>query len=165
MRHAKSGWDDPALDDKQRPLNRRGIRDAPRMGQYMLSADLVPDLVLCSDAVRTRETLQLAMAGWPQPWPPVRYEAALYLAVPGALIACVQQVDRQVESCLLIAHNPGVHGLALALSGEGDRRALGELAMGFATGALAVVDMDIDDWRDVAPHIGRLRSFMYPKAL
>ena len=165
MRHAKSGWDDPTLDDHERPLNRRGTRDAPRMAKYMASSDLVPDRVLCSDAVRTRATLALLLAEWKAPPPRISYEARLYLAEPPALMEAIHRLDREVQRCLVLAHNPGVHALTLGLCGGGDRRALADAATRFPTSALAVIDLEIDAWTEIRPGSGRLRTFIYPKAL
>lgn len=165
MRHAKSAWDDPSLDDHQRTLNRKGVKDAPRMGRFIASKGLLPDRVLCSDSVRTRATLALLLAEWPDPPPLITFEPGLYLAEPPVLKEAIRHLDASVKRCLLLAHNPGVHGLALGLSGGGDKRALADVATQFPTSGLAVIDFDGDDWSRTFPGSGRLRMFMYPKAL
>ena len=165
MRHAKSGWDDPTLDDHERPLNRRGTRDAPRMARYMAAAGLVPDVVLCSDAVRTRATMALLLAEWPGSAPSVSYEAGLYLAEPAAIMEAVRGLAKSVRRCLVLAHNPGIHALALGLAGGGNRNVLSDVAARFPTSALAVIDLDTGDWKTIESGSGRLRAFVYPKVL
>jgi phosphohistidine phosphatase len=126
LRHAKSSWDDDA-DDHERPLNKRG-RDAAR-----LVADALPkaigglDLVLCSSALRTRETAELALAGFGKTLP-VLYEDGLYLASRTKLMQRVRRLDERAASVMVIGHNPGLHELALALAAPGstDAQALAD---------------------------------------
>jgi phosphohistidine phosphatase len=165
MRHAKSGWDDPTLDDHERPINRRGTRDASRMARYMAGAGLIPDVVVCSDAVRTRATLTLLLAEWPGPAPAITYDANLYLAEPAGIMVAVGHLDAVAHRCLVLAHNPGIHALTLGLTGSGDRKAVAGVATRFPTSALAVIDLDVDDWKAIKPGSGRLRAFVYPKVL
>ncbi len=165
MRHAKSGWDDPTLGDHERPLNRRGTRDAPRIGRYLATAGLIPEAVLCSDAVRTRATLTLLLAEWPAPPPTISYDPGLYLAEPAAIIEALRRVDPAVQRCMVLAHNPGVHALTLGLTGSGDRRALAEVATRFPTSAVAVIELETDRWSAIKAGAGRLSAFVYPKAL
>lgn len=165
LRHAKSSWDATGLDDHERPLNKRGVRDAPVMGAYIAKHDLNPDLVLCSDAVRTRATLTLLLPALGAPSPAVRYEPRLYLAEPAAIVEVLHRVDPKVERCLVVGHNPGMHALALGLVGDGDRKDLSALAMKFPTACLAVIDFDDVPWKGLKPGTGRLRAFVSPKLL
>ena len=119
LRHAKSSWDDSSLDDYERPLNKRGEAAAPRMGAFMAQHGLAPDLVLCSSAVRARQTLELVLphlADRPQ----VVYEDGFYLAAPSAMLARLQKVDAKARHVLIVGHDPGMQGLALELAGDGD---------------------------------------------
>ena len=127
LRHAKSNWDDPSLKDFERPLSKRGENAAPRVGAYMAVQGLAPDLVLCSPAVRARQTLGLVLprlAGGPT----VVYEENFYLAAPSVLLARVRKVEAKVRHILIVGHDPGMQGLALELSGAGGADALQALA-------------------------------------
>ena len=132
LRHAKSSWDDDA-DDYERPLNRRGRTAARLVGDSLPQALAGLDLVLCSSALRTRETAELALAGFAEP-PQVLYEDGLYLASRARLMQRLRRVDERVAALLLIGHNPGLHELAMALA-EPDAPAAQALAEGkFPTG-------------------------------
>lgn len=165
LRHAKSAWDLAGLDDHERPLNKRGVRDAPVMGTFIASHDLRPDLILCSDAVRARATLTLALQAMGQPSPTVRYEPRLYLAEPAAIVEVLSRVEPQVARCMVVGHNPGMHALALGLVGDGDRKDIADLAMKFPTAGLAVIDFEDRAWDGIKPATGRLRTFVAPKLL
>ncbi len=165
LRHAKSSWDDAGLGDHERPLAERGARDAPRIGAWMAEAGLVPDVVLCSDAVRTRATLALVLSALPAPPAEIRTEPALYLAGPETIKAHIRAVDG-ARSILVIAHNPGMHALALELTGGGDEDAVARLAMKYPTAALAVLTFETSrTWRDIGPGRGQLRHFITPRTL
>lgn len=166
LRHAKSSWDDRDLDDHERPLNARGTRDAQRMGTYLREQGFRPDLVLCSDAVRTRETLSLVLAALGGAAPRTAFEPRLYLADPPGMLEVLARVDAGVQSCLLIGHNPGVHALAVELAGAGSREDLWELATKFPTGGLAIIDFPAGaEWKRLETGSGTLRVFVSPKRL
>jgi|SRR5215469_6461240 len=114
LRHAKSSWDDDA-DDHQRPLNKRGREAARLIGESLPKAIGALDLVLCSSALRTRETAELALAGF-RPKPRVLYEDTLYLATEEALIERLRELDESADAVMVIGHNPGLHELAVALA-------------------------------------------------
>ncbi|HXF54451.1 MAG TPA: histidine phosphatase family protein [Hyphomicrobiaceae bacterium] len=165
LRHAKSSWSDPELDDHERPLAKRGIKDAPRIGRFMAAAKLVPDLVLCSGAVRTRATLTLVLAELPHTPAEILYEEDLYLAAPAAMLARLSKVKLPARHVLMVGHNPGLQALALELTGEGARKGLAGLAGKFPTGALAVIDFDLGSWSALRAASGRLRLFVTPRRL
>jgi phosphohistidine phosphatase len=132
LRHAKSSWDDGA-DDHERPLNKRGRAAALLVGETLPQAIGALDLVLCSSALRTRETAELALARFKKT-PRVLYEDGLYLASQTRLLRRLQQLDESAGSVLVIGHNPGLHELAVALAAL-DSSDCGELADGkFPTG-------------------------------
>jgi phosphohistidine phosphatase len=114
LRHAKSDRDQP-VDDKERHLNRRGREAARHVGESLPEAIGPLDLVLCSSALRTRETAELALACYRSP-PPVRYEDALYLAGAAALLRRLRRLDETEGTVLVIGHNPGLHELAAMLA-------------------------------------------------
>jgi phosphohistidine phosphatase len=148
LRHAKSSWDDPDLADHDRPLSGRGRRAADAIGRHMRAHGIEPELVLCSSSTRTRETL--ARIGLE-----ATIERELYGATANELIARLREVPPSIGSVLVIGHNPGVHDLALALTGEpGDK---------YPTGALATID--VDEWSTIAPGSGRMIDFIRPREL
>src|SRR5215510_2210381 len=119
LRHAKSSWDDASIEDFDRPLAPRGEEAAPRMGAYMAAQGIEPELILCSPATRARQTLSLVLpklAGQPS----IEFEDGLYLASASALLARIRQVRGKTQSLMLVGHDPGLHSLAVELSGRGD---------------------------------------------
>ena len=164
LRHAKSSWDDASLKDFDRPLSERGETAAPRMGAYMAAQGLAPELVLCSPAVRARQTLDLVLphlaAG-----PTVVYEDRFYLAAPSVMLARVRKIEAKVRHVLIVGHDPGMQGLALELAGTGDAETLRSLGRKFPTGALAVIRFNARDWSRIGPSKGRLELFATPKTL
>lgn len=165
LRHAKSSWSGTPLEDFERPLSRRGEKAAPRMGAFMARRGLAPDLILCSPAVRARQTLELVLPRLKRK-PEVVYDEALYLASPGAMLKRIRKVGGEVSHAMLVGHNPGLEELVLELAGsaavEDDIAALGDK---MPTAALAVLLFDGDLWSRVKRGTGRLDLFMTPKRL
>ena len=160
LRHAKSSWDDPTLADHDRPLAPRGRRDAKLIAKHLRGAGGDPELVLCSSAVRTRETLELlrpALAG-----ATVMVEEELYGASSDDLLARVRLVPDPVASVLLIGHNPGLHELALWLATAGEE--LERLELKFPTAALATLVL-ATTWSRLAPAGATLEAYVVPKQL
>lgn len=152
MRHAKSGWEDPALSDHDRPLNRRGRLAAALMGAWLVEDGLTPDRALVSSAARTVET-------WRRMGAPCEAEVreALYLAPAAGLIEAARRGGGEADTLLILAHQPGMQGAAETLTSRG-------AVPSFPTGAAAVVTFD-GDWEDLAPGAGRLKTFAAPKLL
>ena len=163
FRHAKSAWVNPGLGDFGRSLAPRGEQAAPRMGAYMEREGLLPDLVLCSTAVRTRQTLELAQAEWKSP-PDIRYEAGLYGAGPGEMLRFIHALPARCRHAMLVGHNPGIHSLAKMLCGDGEADAMGALKMKFPTAALAVIEFE-GGWGAIAQGAGYLQRFVVPREL
>jgi phosphohistidine phosphatase len=164
LRHAKSSWDDSSLDDHERPLNKRGEASAPRMGEFMALHGLHPDLVLCSSAVRARQTLDLVLPRL-SVRPQVIYEDSFYLAAPSLMLARLNKIDAHLKHVMIVGHDPGLQGLALDLTGDGDPKLLQALAAKFPTAGLAVVRFRSRTWSKVAAGTGRLELFVTPKSL
>ena len=156
LRHAKSSWDDPGLDDHERPLAPRGRRALKILSEYLGEASIRPDLVLCSSARRTRETLEGIELGGRH-----LIESGLYGAGPGALLGRLKEIPGEVSSAMLIGHNPAVHLLILRLAGAGD---LAEVQRKFPTGALATLSFECG-WAELGPGRARLTGFVRPKQL
>jgi phosphohistidine phosphatase len=163
LRHAKSSWDDPALADDERPLAPRGRRAAARMAEHISRAELRPALVLCSPARRTRETLDLVAPALGDV--PIRIEPALYGAGEQDLLRSLRALPDKASSVLFVGHNPGLHDLALALAGAGDRAALARLRAKMPTAALATLTSERSRWRDLRRGAAALVEFVVPRDL
>lgn len=163
LRHAKSSWDDPSLDDFERPLNARGHDAAPLMGQTLAKLDFHPDIVLCSPSRRTRETwLHVSQAMRPST-PAVVFDEQLYLASALDLLLMVRSLDAGSPRVLVIGHNPGLHGFALTIAGAGSEGDRSRLEDKFPTAGFALFAVDAQAWADVGPGNGRLVTFITPK--
>jgi phosphohistidine phosphatase len=164
LRHGKSSWDDASIQDFDRPLAPRGEEAAPRMGAYMAAQGIEPELILCSPAARARQTLALVLpklAGQPS----VEFEDGLYLASSSALLARIRKVRANTHRLMIVGHDPGMHGLAVELSGRGSTEDLNRLANKFPTAGLAVITFRLTQWSQVKPKAGRLDLFMAPRRL
>ncbi len=116
LRHAKSSWSDSSLDDHDRPLNKRGKRDAPRMARFIVDSGWVPDIIISSTAARARATA-LAVAEACDWSPKLSLQRDLYLASPSDYLAALEEVPPQAARVLMVGHNPGIEELADQLSG------------------------------------------------
>jgi phosphohistidine phosphatase len=157
IRHAKSSWADPDLDDHERPLNARGRRAATLVGRHLHEAGLEPDVVLCSSATRARQTLEsLDLPSATE----VVVEDQLYGASASELLARLRTVPAAVGSVLVLGHNPGVEELARML--VDDDRAL---PAKFPTAAVADLRLPTRRWNELETHTGRLEGFVIPRML
>ena len=164
LRHAKSAWDDPALDDFARPLSPRGRKACRRIARHMAERGIRPGLVLCSPATRTRQTWE-RLEKRIEPETRVRFEPSLYLADPAALLALVRAVPNACREVLLIGHNPGLEELAQRLAGTAAGDSLSRLSAKYPTGALAEITFPIRTWAQLTPGSGFLASFVTPVQL
>lgn len=161
LRHAKSSWDDPGLEDHDRPLAPRGYRAARVMADHLRQQRIEPDLVLCSSALRTRQTLEELEPAF-GPDVEISIEAQLYGASKQDLLQRLNAVRPEVGSVLVIGHNPSVHGLATMLAGSGTQ--LGRLEEKFPTAALCVLSFE-GGWDGLAAQGADLVSLVRPKEL
>jgi len=164
FRHAKSSWDFPELDDFDRPLAKRGQKAAPQMADFLAERDLVPDHVICSAALRTRETLELVLAQWTTQ-PTADYAKALYETGVETLLSIAHDAPSAARHVMIVGHNPGLEDFAAHMIGGGDRKARHALASKFPTAALAVITFDVEKWADIQPGKGTLDLFATPKQL
>jgi len=163
LRHAKSVPEDDGTGDHLRQLNRKGREDARLVGASLPAALGALDLVLCSTALRTRETASLVLAGFAGP-PPVAFEDGLYLASVPELLRRLRRLDEGTRNVLLIGHNPGLHELALALAAAGSP-SYAALADGkFPTAARASFAIDTG-WAELGRSRHTLRDYVTPKSL
>jgi phosphohistidine phosphatase len=185
LRHGKSSWEDPELPDHERPLARRGVRDGLRMAKHLRLLGPAPELVLCSTARRTAQTLELLLDAWTSPdlhpephvqqsgeeekseeetWKPpsrdkVEYEHGLYLTGCGVLLQRLRDLPPTIDRILLVGHNPDMQELALLLAGKGKSRKLRRLQKKFPTAACAVLTFDLEQWSSLVPSAGTLIHF------
>ncbi len=162
LRHAKSDWGDPTLDDFDRPLAARGKRAAPLIGKWLAKKKWCPDLVICSSAQRARETLDLVLPALPSE-PEVRYLKSLYLASPSAMIRILQRQPEETRSIMLVAHNPGMENLARYLAAEARGPAMDDMSEKFPTAALA--HFKLPAWKTLGEEGAELRNFVKPRDL
>jgi len=159
IRHAKSGWDDPWLDDHDRPLNERGRQSAPRIGAWLARHHAAPDAVLCSTALRTRETwdgIASELTHTPRPV----YTRWLYHAAPMDMLTAIR--DSDAERLAVVAHNPGIGSLAWSLCAEPPRHPKFGL---YPTGATLILSFDVDHMSDITAGEGRVSGFAVPREL
>jgi phosphohistidine phosphatase len=139
LRHAKSSWNDPALDDHERPLNERGSRDGPRIGELLREYGLIPDIVISSDALRAQLTAQ-AVAEAARYAGEILLDRRLYIASAADIILLLRTVRENAEKIMIVGHNPGLEELVEQLTGE---------RQDLPTAALAQIVLPIDRWRDL----------------
>jgi phosphohistidine phosphatase len=161
LRHAKSSWDDPTLADHDRPLASRGRRASRIVAEHLRGQAIAPSLVLCSSSSRTRETLALISAGFDEEGE-VQIEERLYATAAGDLLARLHEVEPDVDSVMLIGHNPALQELALSLAGKGVQ--LERLRDNFPTAALATLVFPAG-WRQLGPGVAELVAFVRPREL
>jgi phosphohistidine phosphatase len=158
LRHAKSSWGDPTLADHDRPLAPRGRRATKAIRKHLEKNAVEIDLVLCSPARRTRETLERIEAALGRA--AVELDPALYAAGEEALLERLREVPDEIGSALLIGHNPGLHDLVVRLAPDAPR-----LREKFPTGALAKLELDSTSWRDLDRAESRLVDYVVPREL
>lgn len=162
LRHAKSDRT-PGVADLDRPLNPRGRRNAPRMGEYLAAEGLRPDALVVSPSLRTRQTWEAVQGALKGPEP--EFVTAIYEAPEAALLAVARATSDTAASLLMIGHNPGLQDLALRLVGSGDKTGRRRLAVEFPTATVAVIDFEGESWSAIGPGAGRLERFVAPKDL
>jgi phosphohistidine phosphatase len=163
LRHAKSDWPDVA--DHDRPLAKRGKRDAPAVGRWLGESGYRPDAVVCSTAQRARQTWELVATGLAEAGPEgsglpvIRYEPRVYEATVLGLLMLVREFPDAWRTALVIGHNPGIEGLAHGLVSPDDGP-----PQAFPTAAVAVLGLT-GPWAEAAPGEARLLAFTVPAEL
>jgi phosphohistidine phosphatase len=155
LRHAKSSWKDTSLSDFDRPLKDRGRKAAKRIGKHLANEKLNDPLVICSPAVRTRETSEILLKHADLDVE-VRFDERIYEASLRDLLQVVSEIPGEKNVVLLIGHNPGFEELLAFMTGEFRR---------MPTCALAKINFDAESWRDIKEHAGTLAWFVTPKEL
>ncbi|CAN5419388.1 phosphohistidine phosphatase SixA [soil metagenome] len=153
LRHAKSSWEDSTLSDFERPLNERGQKTAPFMGELMARLGFDPYVILSSPAARTRETASLIKKAGKFD-AEIMCEHRIYEASPKTLRQVLSELNDAYQSVLLIGHNPGIEGFIRLLTGEVES---------MPTAALAVIEINTDNWDLVDEGRGTLQQIYRPK--
>lgn len=168
LRHAKTETDAPSGRDQDRRLDDRGHRDAAEIGAWLGRHPPFPDLVQVSPAVRARQTWELVREAMKEHAPPpeVEFLPELYGADPAQMLRTIRIASvTDPKRLMVVGHNPGMHELALMLTGGGDKAARKALADNLPTSGLAILDFAAHDWNEVALHRGKLVLFVSPKLL
>lgn len=163
LRHAKSSWADNALADHDRPLAPRGKRATRVLARHLADARIRPALVLCSTAVRARQTLEGVASSLGEEVD-VWEEENLYGAGSGELLRRLRRLPPAVPSVMVVAHNPGLENLATELIDSGDQASIARLHEKFPTGALATLLIP-GEWKALAKGRATLTAYVVPKDL
>jgi phosphohistidine phosphatase len=161
LRHAKSSWDDPDLADHERPLAPRGRKAGRRLAEWIDEHDLRPELVVCSSAVRARQTLELVLPALGDP--DVTYEDGVYHGWTDDLLARVRALGNDTGSALVVGHNPALQNLCLLLAVPSPERE--RIAEKLPTGALVSFEIDAASWADVGEGEARVVDLVLPREL
>jgi phosphohistidine phosphatase len=153
LRHAKSSWDDRAIADFDRPLNDRGRRAAPFMGELIRKRGLVPQAIVSSPALRARETAEAAAAAAGYSGV-ILFDASVYEASPNDLRKIIAGFDNSWSAAMLVGHNPGMEGIVYYLTGHVEP---------MPTAALAIIELEIDKWAELDEGMGRLDTVIRPR--
>jgi len=141
MRHAKSSWKEKDIPDQERPLNKRGRKDAPQMGKLLKEKELIPNVILCSSAKRTVSTAEDVMDKADIKKKTLRLLDSFYLAEPDVYLKELCELPDDIEKVLVIGHNPGLEGLLQILSGRIES---------LPTSAIAYLSVPIKSWKDLS---------------
>ncbi len=163
LRHGKADKHS-AGGDRERPLTKRGIEDSRRMGGFLFSQGIAPDLGVASNARRAKQTLELALEAFPAHVTHL-IDNSIYLASVEHLLDTLRKGPEKVSTLLVVGHNPGFADLAVALAGSGDPEELENMRIKFPPAALAILDFDADCWSNVAQGAGRLYRYVTPDDL
>ena len=155
VRHAKSSWKYPNLDDFERPLNKRGRKNAPFMGQLLKKLKVTPDLIISSPANRAATTARIIAAKINFALENIRYSETIYEFSEGTLIQVVKHIDDGVAKAMVVGHNPGLNGLANYL---GDQS-----ISNIPTAGIYCLDLNIASWTKIRENCAKLKFFEFPK--
>ncbi|MFT5619255.1 MAG: phosphohistidine phosphatase [Arenicella sp.] len=156
FRHAKSCWEDASLDDFDRPLNKRGKRDAPMMAKRLLEKEILPDLILSSSAKRAGKTARKVAKGIGYPKKEIEYKRAIYDSDEEDLLQLINSISDTYESIMLFGHNPEFTGFANELTNE--------VIDNIPTSGVVCIEFDVENWAEIEMGKGKLLFFDYPKS-
>lgn len=155
VRHAKSSWDYPGLTDFERPLNKRGHRDAPLMGNLLKEKNIIPDLIISSPATRAITTARYFADSMEYPLEKINTDERLYEAGPLDITNVISEVDDSVNFLMIVSHNPGLTEVADQLTGK--------IIENIVTSAIFSIDFDTDSWSKANKKNANIGFYEYPK--
>jgi phosphohistidine phosphatase len=155
VRHAKSSWKYPSLDDFERPLNKRGRKNAPFMGEILKKLKVTPDLVMSSPANRAAMTARTIAAAINYPLDNIVYSEAIYEFSEDTLIHVVTKIEDSMESAMVVGHNPAINGFANYI---GDQP-----ISNIPTCGICCLDLDVPSWAKIGKKCGKISFIEYPK--
>lgn len=155
MRHAKSSWDTPGLNDSERPLNNRGKKNAPFMGKLLKGKNEIPDLIISSPAKRAYSTAKRIAEEVSYPVKKIFKEEKLYMADTGEFLSVIGNTLQNINKLMLISHNSGITRFANFISGEN--------LDNIPTAGIVRIDFDMDSWSQITETKGKMIFFEYPK--
>ncbi|WP_068085725.1 SixA phosphatase family protein [Polycladidibacter stylochi] len=164
IRHAKSDWGDARLEDHKRPLNEEGFKAAKALANHMRSHNLIPDQIICSTALRTRQTLQ-PMLECLQESCRISLLEDLYDPKQSDYLESIGAFGGLACTLMLIGHLPAIQQTALDLCGTGNPQLIEEIEHSFPTAAMAIIDFERARWSELARQDGRIVSFIRPKQM
>ncbi len=156
IRHAKSSWSNPALPDRERPLNKRGLRDAPLMAELISAECNAPDLILCSSSKRTRQTVEYFSDKWGLARNKINYKDGIYHASTDQLMHEIKRIDEDLNSVAIVGHNPGLTFLV-------DELVRYDAPDNIPTCGIVILESDSDFWSSFDAARIRLIKYFYPK--
>ncbi|MFY4856916.1 SixA phosphatase family protein [Aliarcobacter butzleri] len=154
IRHAKSDWSNPLLEDFLRPLNKRGEKNAPFMAKILEKKDIKPDLIISSPSIRTKQTLEyfIKQLNYKDE---VRFEESIYEAPYENLLKVIKDIPNIYKTVFLIGHNPGLCDLTNFLVDKSFEN--------IPTCGIVEIDFNVKNWKDISKENSNLISFEYPK--
>lgn len=158
MRHAKSSWNHPALKDFDRPLNKRGERDAPKMGRYLRELKLVPDQVFSSPAARAKSTILNVIEELGLPQSAITWDQDLYFNGVDSYLDAIRSADAASDIVMTVGHNPMTEDAISALSANTSNKAI-------KTATIACFEFETDSWKNINFDSKALKWIIGPKDL
>jgi phosphohistidine phosphatase len=155
VRHAKSSWKYPVLDDFERPLNKRGRKSAPLMGKILEKLKVTPDLVISSPANRAAMTARIIAAKIKYPLEKIQYSESIFEFSAKVLIHFIEQIDNAVDKAMVVGHNPALTDLANYFGSKP--------ISNIPTCGVCCLDLDIASWAEISEHCGKVKFFEFPK--
>ncbi len=155
VRHSKSSWDNPNLDDFDRPLNKRGKRDAPFMGELLNKLGVKPDIIVSSPAKRAYATAKEIAKALNYPKRKIVKNENIYMATAGELLKIINEFPDEISSAMIFGHNPGLTQICNLLSNAN--------IINIPTSGFAEIDFETGSWKNIVPSSGKLAAFEYPK--